>query len=54
MLAESLSLCWLSSNCDEQGLVSSCGAPASPGVASFVAEHGLWGMQASVVDSHGL
>ena len=31
MLAESLSLCWPFSNCDEQDLVSSCGVPASHG-----------------------
>ena len=48
--AESLLLCRLFSTCGELGLLSSCNVLIE--VASFVAEHRLQGVQASV--THGL
>ena len=44
----------LSSSCDERGLLSSCGGGLLAPVAPLVAEHGLWGSQASVLVARGL
>ena len=47
-------LCGLFSSCGKRGLLSSCNAQASYGVASLVVEHGLWGVWASVAETQGL
>ena len=55
-------LCWVFvaawagpfSSCSERGLLSSCTVKASNCSDFSVAEHGLWGMQASVSRAHGL
>ena len=44
----------LSSSCREQGPLCSFGAQASHCSGFSVAEHGLYGLQASVVVAHGL
>ena len=44
----------LSSSCGERRLLSGCGARASHCSASLVAEHGLWGARASVVEARRL
>ena len=52
--AGSSSLCWLFSSCSEQELVSSCSVWASHPSASFVVDHRIKGMQASVGAAGGL